>query len=53
MSHVSEQSMLSSSSRITSSSSLKREQYYERTIANDQAYDEIHDVRAQPSSYSK
>jgi hypothetical protein len=47
------QSLLANLGRIISPSTVKREQYFERTLANDQAYDEIHDLRIEQTPSMK
>jgi hypothetical protein len=51
--HNDDEQKMSTNSRITSPSILKRQQIIERTTANDQAYDEIHDVRPKTFPYIK
>lgn len=51
--HKDDEQKLTSTSRITSSSIIKRQQNNETKTANEQAYDEIHDIRPKHSSFTK
>ena len=53
MKHHETPSVLLNHGRFISPAHLRREQYQQRTLANDQAYDESHDVRTKHSSYVK